>query len=127
MNTISTIGQTLAMDGHSFKGGMTAFTIPKAREAVAPMKLPQTAAEVSRTLADNLAEAKETCQNIQKLSDLVLGHKLQFSVNEKLNKVIVEVVDPSTNKIIREIPSEDLQRIQVQMKQAIGVLFDEMI
>ncbi|MBR6144618.1 MAG: flagellar protein FlaG, partial [Treponema sp.] len=34
---------------------------------------------------------------------------------------------PSTNKIIREIPSEDLQRIQVQMKQAIGVLFDEMI
>ncbi|MBQ2466059.1 MAG: flagellar protein FlaG, partial [Treponema sp.] len=89
--------------------------------------LPQTAAEVSRTLADNLAEAKETCQNIQKLSDLVLGHKLQFSVNEKLNKVIVEVVDPSTNKIIREIPSEDLQRIQVQMKQAIGVLFDEMI
>lgn len=127
MNTISTIGQTMAMDGHSFKGGFTAFAVPKAQESIAPFKLPQTAAEVSKTLAQNLAETKETCQNIQKLSDLVLGHKLQFSVNQKLNKVIVEVIDPATNQVIREIPSEDLQRIQIQMKQAIGVLFDEMI
>ena len=58
---------------------------------------------------------------------MVLGHKLEFSVNSELDKVIVKVIDPETNKVIRQIPSEDLQKIQIQMKHAIGLLFDEMI
>lgn len=124
MNTVSTIGQTMAMDGHSFYGTPTVKT---RRADVTSMTLPSSAAEVSQTIEQNLAKTKETVQEIQKLSDIVLGHKLQFNVNDELGRVIIQVVDPSTNKIIREIPSEDLQRIQVQMKHAIGVLFDEMI
>ena len=58
---------------------------------------------------------------------MVMGHKLEFNVNEELNKVIVKVVNPSTNETIREIPSEEIQKIQVRMKHAIGLLFDEMI
>ncbi|MBP5359709.1 MAG: flagellar protein FlaG, partial [Treponema sp.] len=45
----------------------------------------------------------------------------------ELDKVIVEVVDPETNKVIRQIPSEDMQKIHIHMKHAIGLLFDEMI
>jgi len=126
MNTISTIGQTMAMDGRSFfNPGTTAAKAATVQQV--PSKLPSSAAEVSKTLAENLARTKETVQEIQKLSDIVLSHKLKFCINEELGKVVVEVVDPATNKVIREIPSEDLQRIQVQMKQAIGLLFDEMI
>ena len=126
MNTISTIGQTMAMDGRSFfNPGTTAAKAVTVQQV--PSKLPSSAAEVSKTLAENLARTKETVQEIQKLSDIVLSHKLKFCINEELGKVVVEVVDPATNKVIREIPSEDLQRIQVQMKQAIGLLFDEMI
>ena len=54
-------------------------------------------------------------------------YKLHFNVNDELNRVVVTVVDASTNEIIREIPSKDIQRIQARMKHAIGVLFDEMI
>jgi flagellar protein FlaG len=126
MNTISTIGPVMAMDGRSFSNTVSAVHGNPAAKQV-PTTLPTTAAEVSKTLAENLAETKETVREIQKLSDIVLGHKLQFNVNHDLGIVVVEVVDPATNQVIREIPSEDLQRIQVQMKQAIGVLFDEMI
>ena len=126
MNTISTIGQTKAMDGRSFYTPGAA-AVKSVQVQKVPSKLPSSAAEVSKTLAENLAKTKETVQEIQKLSDLVLSHRLKFEVNEELGQVIVEVVDPATNQVIREIPSEDLQRIQMQMKHAIGLLFDEMI
>ena len=124
MNAISMIGPNMAMDGRTF---YPSGNVAKKNAQAVPMTLPTSAAEVSQYLADNLAKTKETVQELQKLSDMVMGHTLQFNVNNELGKIIVEVVDPSTNKVIRQIPSEDLQRIQIQMKHAIGLLFDEMI
>ena len=125
MNTISsTIGPIMAMDGRSFfntSSARTQITLPETNV------LPTSAAEVSQNLADNLAKTEKTVQELQQLSDMVLGHTLQFTINNELDKVIVEVVDPETNKVIRQIPSEDMQKIQIQMKHAIGLLFDEMI
>ncbi len=109
----------MAMDGHLN-------TLAKASLQTVNT-LPSSAAEVSQTISQNISEAKESIQELQKLSDMFLGHKIQFNVNDELGKVVVKVVDPSTNRVIREIPSEDLQKIQIQMKHAIGLLFDEMI
>jgi flagellar protein FlaG len=114
----------MAMDGRSFFNTSSAraqITLPETNV------LPTSAAEVSQNLADNLAKTEKTVQELQQLSDMVLGHTLQFTINNELDKVIVEVVDPETNKVIRQIPSEDMQKIQIQMKHAIGLLFDEMI
>ena len=59
---------------------------------------------------------------------MVIGRRsLRFSVNEELGEVVISVLDPSTNKVIKEIPSEDIQKMKVSMKKAIGLLFDEMI
>ena len=118
MNTINGInGQTLAMDGHSFN---TFLGNKKVQHITTePTIFPNTAAEVSKTLADNLTKTKEAVQEIQKVSNLVLGHKLKFNVNNELGRVIVSVVDPSTNKVIREIPSEDLQKIQNEEEKTI--------
>ena len=81
----------------------------------------------SQNIATNLADTQADVQELQKLSDMVMGHKLQFNVNNDLNRVIVKVVDTSTNEIIREIPSEDLQKLQARMKHTIGLLFDETV
>ena len=89
--------------------------------------MPKTASDVLKNFEANKAETEASARELQRLSDLVTGHKLQFNVNQELDKVVVRVVDTSTNEVIREIPSEDLQRIQARMKHAIGVLFDEMI
>ncbi len=84
-------------------------------------------AEVAQNIVQNLAEIKEDAQQLQKLSDMVMGPKLQFSVNQELGSIVINVVDPNTNKVIKEIPSEDIQKLKVRMKKAIGMLFDEMI
>ena len=123
MNTISTIGR-MAMDGQSVYSN---FSQQKVQVPEIKSPMPKTASEVLKNFEANKAETEASARELQRLSDLVTGHKLQFNVNQELDKVAVRVVDTSTNEVIREIPSEDLQRIQARMKHAIGVLFDEMI
>ena len=125
MNAVSMNGQTMAMDGRL---ASTGYTPPVTKQVkFNPGTIPNSAAEVSQNIANSLAQTKADVQELQKLSDMVMGHKLRFNVNDELNEVIVKVVDSSTNEVIREIPSEDLQRIQAHMKRTIGLLFDETI
>lgn len=122
MNTISTIGQTMAMDGRSFysSAANSADVMPKA-------SMPQSSAEVAQKIVQNLAEVQASVDELQKLSDLSMGHKVQFNVNDELGKIVIKVVDPKTNNVIKEIPSEDVQKMQARINKVIGLLFDEMI
>ena len=61
------------------------------------------------------------------MSDMVMNGKLQFNVNSELGSVIVKIVDPNTEQVIKEIPSEDIQKLKIRIRKTIGVLFDEMI
>ena len=126
MNTaISRIGNTQAMEGQNVFNSFATNSSKVNSERFGT--LPNNAAEVTKNLEENLETTKATAQELQKLFDMVKGNKLRFNVNNELDEVVVTVVDSSTNEIIRQIPSEDLQKLQLRMKQAIGVLFDEII
>lgn len=56
-----------------------------------------------------------------------LNKKLKYSYNKELNQVIVKVVDSRTDKVIKEIPPEELQRLHMRIQEAIGLLIDEEI
>ena len=129
MNTYGINVANSAMDGRQFQYTSTSIESKgKAQQQKANQTIAnEAAAEVTQTIEKSEADLEADVKELQRLSDLVTGHKLQFNVNKELNKVIVKVVNSSTDEVIREIPSEDLQRIQIRMKQAIGVLFDEMI
>ena len=66
---------------------------------------------------------------VSKLQDIANFHgtKVHFNINEELGKVIIKVVDSTTDKVVREIPSEDLQKLQIHMKETLGLLIDENI
>jgi flagellar protein FlaG len=68
----------------------------------------------------------KTVSQIQDISNM-FDRKLQFSVSKELNEVIVKVIDSNTDKVIREIPSAELQKLQIRIKEALGLLFDESI
>lgn len=65
-------------------------------------------------------------EQIQDISNM-FDRKLQFRVSKELNQVIVKVIDSSTDKVIREIPSAEIQKLQIRIKEALGLLFDESI
>jgi flagellar protein FlaG len=53
--------------------------------------------------------------------------KLRFVVDHNSNNVIVKVIDKETDKVIKEIPPEELQRLYRNLSEAIGLLFNEMV
>ncbi|MBQ8679953.1 MAG: flagellar protein FlaG [Treponema sp.] len=115
------------MDGHfSYNSGAAKVVKPAA--PIKPADVPMAdAAQVVQNITNNLAQVKEDAKQLQRLSDVVMGRKVQFNVNQELNQVVVSIVDPSTDKVIKEIPSQDLQKLKVRIRKTIGLLFDEMI
>ena len=57
----------------------------------------------------------------------LLNRDLRYSINRDTDEVIVKVVDKSTDKVIKVIPPEALQRLQERLKEQIGLLIDEKI
>lgn len=129
MNTISSFGQTLAMEGLNLNS--SAVTPAKSMStqktsAVNTLKTP-TGSEVVDNLVQSLAEIKADAQQMQTMSDRVMGRELQFNVNKELGSVVVKVVDPSTEQVVKEIPSEEIQNLKIRIRKAIGVLFDQVV
>lgn len=123
MNAVNTIGQTMAMDGRSYYNSAATKAAPVANTG----SITKSSAEVAQNIVQNLAEVQASVDQLQKLSDISMGHKVQFNVNDELGKVIIKVVDPKTDQVIKEIPSEDIQKMQARINKVLGLLFDEMI
>ena len=93
MNTInSNIGNTLAMEGHSN------YNLAQQTDKASPVY--NDAAKVVENIAETNANIKEDVQQLQRLSDMVMGRKLQFNVNNELGSVVIKIVDPNTNQVI---------------------------
>ena len=60
------------------------------------------------------------------MSEIVPSNKLQFSINKELGSVIVSIIDASTNQVVKQIPSEDMQKLKLRIRKVIGNLFDEL-
>lgn len=53
-----------------------------------------------------------------------LNTELRFEVDSDSKEVIVKIVDPANDEVIRQIPSEELVAIRKRMKDLVGVLYD---
>ncbi|MBI2399730.1 MAG: flagellar protein FlaG [Deltaproteobacteria bacterium] len=53
-----------------------------------------------------------------------LNTELRFEVDSDSKEVIVKIVDPENDEVIRQIPSEELLAIRKRMKDLVGVLYD---
>ena len=116
-----------AMDGQSLYSS-AAVTMSKSnviKQTVEPIT--PTGAQVAQNIEQNLAQIKEDSQQLQKMYEMVDGRKLQFNVNKELGSVVVRVVDSNTNQVLKEIPSEDMQKLKLRLRKAIGNLFDAKI
>jgi len=83
--------------------------------------------ERAQNLKKNVERYDKITEEIRKVAEesKLLNRKIQLSVNEELNRVVITVVEKNSNRIIREIPSEELQNLAKHLKDAIGVLFDK--
>lgn len=82
---------------------------------------------------DRSREPAYTPEDIQRSAKILeqtfrlFNKRLKFSVNEEIDRVIVKVIDGTTDKVIKEIPPEEIQRLIARIKETIGLLFDQKI
>jgi flagellar protein FlaG len=70
------------------------------------------------------AELGRLTADIESVSE-TFNKKLKFVVDHRSNEVIVKVIDKNTDKVIKVIPPEELQRLHRMLKETIGFLFNE--
>jgi len=82
----------------------------------------QEAKEKPQIISSTQAQARD----VERISH-AFNKKLQFVVDHGSNEVLVKVIDKDTDKVIKVIPPEELQRLHRNLKEAIGLLFNEMV
>ena len=93
----------------------------RGERAPRPQPEPQTEGQkLSRQEIENQAKALER-------TFLAFNRRVVLSVNEQINQVIIKVVDAETDKVIKEIPAEEIQHLIARIKETIGLLVDEKI
>jgi len=98
---------------------------------ISPM--PHPAENIRGTVRQNDSPSQVETRNNSQLhstaADLerTFNRKLRFVVDLDSKQVIVKVIDKETDKVIRELPPEELQRLHRNIKEAIGISFDELV
>ena len=54
-----------------------------------------------------------------------LSRKLSFSYDDRINKVIVRVMEGSSEKVVRQIPPEEMIRLSLKMDEIMGILINQ--
>ena len=127
MNTISSLGQAMAMDGLNAYNVQVSQMKKTSADTTVSQKVVPTGSDVAQDIVKNAADVKADAKQLEKMSDLISGRKLQFNVNNELGSIVVKVVDPNTNQVLKEIPSEDMQKLKINIRKTIGALFDQLI
>lgn len=126
-STIRAIGHHLAMDGQTYFSTNNANANQSQKASVAKVEnVMQEPQKVAESLVKNLEKVKQDFEELQKIAHSV-GHEVQFNVNEELGQVVFKIVDPNTDKVIKEIPSADVQQVQIKLRETLGLLVDEKI
>ena len=69
-------------------------------------------------------ELKEMSDRLTKdLGDSNLN--IKFAYDDTLKELYVMIYEKQTDKLLRQIPSEDAMNLSVKMKEVVGVLFDK--
>jgi flagellar protein FlaG len=94
----------------------------------------ESSSEVQKDKQDEEIKKKKTETTKEELQDLTeklnkemspLNSDIKFSYNDKVNELVVDVVDKNTDKVIRKIPSDEALHLMEQMRKLVGALFDD--
>jgi flagellar protein FlaG len=69
---------------------------------------------------------RATAADLERIS-LAFNKKLKFVVDHQSHEVTVKVIDAETDKVIKVLPPEELQRLHNKIRETIGFLFDERV
>jgi flagellar protein FlaG len=130
MNSIGTLGKQSADIGRGMAAASAeaSIVVPEpgsapAQQAAAATSSDEAAsrassetARISQRAELSRAAAEELAAHLSEQFK-VANYSLSFTVNEEIGQTVVRVIDPKTEEVIRQIPSEELVRIAEVLEQ----------
>jgi uncharacterized FlaG/YvyC family protein len=74
--------------------------------------------------ADGKVIINEAIERLKSAGDL-FNRRIDLRVDEETNRVVVKVIDTKTDKVIKEIPPEQILHLAAKIQEMIGLLVDE--
>lgn len=62
---------------------------------------------------------------IQQINEVIRPYGVKFDLSEKSSRVVTQIIDLETGKVIRQTPSEEVLRIAERLGEVSGLLIDE--
>ncbi len=84
------------------------------------VKNAETTSKETQLTREDVEEMVEALEEMTK----TLQTKLNFSINESTNDVVVRVLDKDTEEVIKQFPPEELLELQEKMQDLTGFLFN---
>jgi flagellar protein FlaG len=66
------------------------------------------------------AKVKELNQAME-----IFNHKFRFKVHDETHRVIVQILDSTTDEVVEEIPPEKFLDMVADMEKAVGLIIDK--
>ena len=110
------------MNGVTLRTSTDAYRIAPQRTGAAEVRFPN-AEQVVQHITKINAKNRENIEKIQRVSDIILGRKTKFSVDNESGDLIVSIIDPKTNQVIKEIPSAEEQKMRAKLKRMAEISF----
>jgi flagellar protein FlaG len=57
----------------------------------------------------------------------IFEQQYQFTVDKEANQLVMKVVDVTSGKVLRQIPSEEMLKLAAQMNRMIGIFMDHLV
>ena len=74
----------------------------------------------------NAQDLRQTTLDLERIS-MAFDRRLKFIVDQESREILVKVIDNETDKVIKVLPPEELQRLHSRIRETIGFLFDTMV
>jgi flagellar protein FlaG len=99
----------------------------KRKDTTAARALPGTTSSQTEVGPQFLHEApflNDAIDKLKKAGD-IFNRRLEFKVDEDTHRIMVKVIDTETDKVIKEIPPEQIIELAAKIQEMVGLLVDE--
>ena len=71
-------------------------------------------------------DLQKTTSELERISS-AFNRRLRFVIDHESKEIIIKVIDSETDKVIKELPPEELRRLHSSLRETIGFLFDRTV
>jgi flagellar protein FlaG len=118
------------MDIESLRGNLDPVYYPFKRDKTAEGRYKDTALKDPVEKGNEPSRRQETAfvadaiEKLKKAGD-IFNRRLEFKVDENTHRIVVKVIDTETDKVIKEIPPEQIIALAAKIQEMVGLLVDE--